>query len=190
MKELLWRLVARIVSRPRVSNWLIRRSWRTPYSDIIGPDKTLYMKRWWLFNPYPPMDGEDTRSKLMRALPSVRIHYIRRPDTDRHLHDHPWNARTVVIDGWYEEERPSSTPLRRGWIGLRVMKSGEERDVFRRDAGYTGPLLFGQYHRISRVSPSGVMTLFITWKKQGTWGFEVDGRKVPWREYLGLGEVQ
>jgi hypothetical protein len=31
-----------------------------------------------------------------------------------------------------------------------------------------------------------VWTLFITWRYQGTWGFDVDGSKVPWREYLGI----
>jgi hypothetical protein len=34
----------------------------------------------------------------------------------------------------------------------------------------------------------GATTLFITGKYRGTWGFLVDGVKVPWREYLGIGE--
>lgn len=53
-----------------------------------------------------------------------------------------------------------------------------------RIAGYTGRLLFGQYHRITAVPRDGVWTLFITWRKRGSWGFDVDGREVPWREYL------
>ena len=50
---------------------------------------------------------------------------------------------------------------------------------------WPGRLLYGQYHRISAISDDGVWTLFITGRKRGTWGFWVNGRKVPWREYGG-----
>jgi hypothetical protein len=169
MRELPWRIVAAIVSRPSVRDGLIRRAKRTPYVPITGPDGSTYMGRWWLFNPYPPKsDGGGDRRGLRGWLPSIRIHHILRPDSDRHLHDHPWNARTVILQGWYIEERPGRLAPR----------------LYERTAGYTGRLLFGQYHRIEEVSPGGVWTLFITWRKQGTWGFLVDGKKVPWREYL------
>jgi hypothetical protein len=28
--------------------------------------------------------------------------------------------------------------------------------------------------------------MFVTGKRRGTWGFNVDGKKVPWRVYLGI----
>jgi hypothetical protein len=52
--------------------------------------------------------------------------------------------------------------------------------------GDTARLMFGEYHRIAQISDGGVWTLFITGRNRGTWGFMVDGKKVPWREYLGL----
>ena len=67
------------------------------------------------------------------------------------------------------------------WTEDNILRAG-----FVRERGYTGRLLFGQYHRIRRVPAEGAWTLFITWRKQGTWGFLVDGAKVPWRKYLGL----
>lgn len=169
MRELVWCLIARYVARPTVHAWLIEKS--TPYTHIYGPDESLYMGRWWLFNPYRTHGG-GTGRKWADWLPSVRLHHIVRPDADRHLHDHPWNARTIILKGWYIEERP-------------VAGNENLRTVYRRGEGYTGRLLFGQYHRISKVSEKGVWTLFITWRKKGTWGFLVDGKKVPWREYLG-----
>lgn len=190
MRNLLWRLFALIVTRPAVTDWLIARAQRTPYFHITGPDGSLYMGRWWLFNPYSPkQDGEGRR---WRWLPSVRIHHIMRPDSDRHLHDHPWNARTIVLRGWYEEERIRDAVtvdefldrLRAGYD----MDAKQARCDFLRQRGYTGRLLFGQYHRIRAVSEGGVWTMFWTWRKQGTWGFDVDGVKVPWREYLGEGQ--
>jgi len=198
--NLIWQIIALTLTRsPRLVDWLIRHAQRTPYTHIRSADgQDVYMGRWWLFNPYGRSADDEQTPARIPWLPSVRIHHICRPDQDRDMHDHPWNARTIVLRGWYQEERPydscgkadieqhcveiyrprSSAPPR-GYYGPR-------RAVLNRNAGYTGPLLFGQYHRISKVSPGGVWTLFITGRKRGTWGFQVNGKKVPWRTYLGL----
>jgi hypothetical protein len=169
LREFTWRVIAYIVTRPAVTDWLIQRAQRTPYSNITSPtDGSLYMGRWWLFNPYPAK-SDGRRRRWGDWLPSIRIHHIVRPDGDRHLHDHPWNARTIILRGWYSEELPE-TPNWRRWHF--------------RSRGYTGRLLFGQFHRIDEVATGGAWTMFITWGYRGTWGFEVDGNKVPWREYL------
>lgn len=188
MRNLLWRLVAFIVTRPTVTAWLITRAHRTPYFHITSQDgSSIYMGRWWLFNAYGRgPDGESLPARWP-WLPSVRVHHIIRPDSDRHLHDHPWNARTIVLDGCYTEERPTSGMPRDELLhagGFVLPPNEPKRAIFHRRAGYTGRLIFGQYHRISTVSEGGVWTMFWTWRKQGTWGFDVDGVKVPWREYL------
>jgi len=167
VSNLFWRLVARIVSRPAVAAWLIERAQRTPYTHIMSLDgQDCYMGRWWLFNPYPSSGAPKRRG--WGWLPSVRIHYIMREDRDRHFHDHPWDARTIILHGWYVEYRGVDSVLR-----VR---------------GDTATLKFGEYHRIATVPEEGVWTLFITWKYRGTWGFVVDGKKVPWRQYVGLSE--
>ena len=166
MRELLWRAVAYLVTLPAVRSWLVARAQRTPYTHITSADGSeVYMGRWWLFNAYPDDDTHQQNGAWARlGLPSIRAHHIQRADYDRHLHDHPRNSRTIVLCGWYREERP--------WLTLT------------RPTGYTGRLLFGQFHRIAAVSPGGVWTLFFTWRYRGTWGFDVDGRKVPHKEYL------
>lgn len=169
---MMWRLIAWIVTRPRVATYLIERAKRTPYRDILGPNGEVYMHRWWLFNPYPhDEEARLVQSWWRRNLPSIRVHHILEKDQDRHLHDHPWNARTVILRGWYLEARP------------------HERGVFTteahlRNVGHTGKLQHGSYHRIVAVADQGTHTLFITGKYRGTWGFMVDGDKIPWREYL------
>lgn len=169
MREWIWKRIALLLARPAVASWLIARAARTPYLDIKnGAD--VYMGRWWLFNRY-----DRPRGWLRRLLPSVRVHHIRRPDADRHLHDHPWNARTIILRGGYEEHLPldllETVPL------SRIRSEGD-----------TGRLLFGEFHRIDSITEGGVWTLFITWRYRGTWGFLVDGQKVPYYEYLGLEE--
>lgn len=163
MKQLVWTLIAWVISSRPVTNWLIARSARTPYLHILSADKQqTYMERYWLINPY----DHETGARKYRWLPwSVRVHRIMVPDRDRHLHDHPWNARTIILRGWYREKRINGT-----WLRVR---------------GDTQQLRHGEYHKITNVSHAGVWTLFITGPKKDTWGFLVDGQRVPWREYLG-----
>lgn len=161
--QLGWSAFAWVVSRPAVAEWLIRRAQRTPYFHLPG-----YMDRFWLFNAYEKRAGIEVTP--IRWLPSVRIHHIKRPDLDLHPHDHPWDARTVILKGWYIERR---------W-------HPEGSEWRQRLAGYTGPIRFGDFHAITAVPPEGVWTLFITFGYRGTWGFLVDGAKVPWREYKAM----
>ena len=165
MNNLFWRIVALIITQPRIARALISRAQRTPYTHIMSADGSdYYMGRWWLFNPYPA-SGADKR-KGWGWLPSVRIHHIMREDQDRDLHDHPWNARTIVLQGGYTEDRNGTH--------------------FVRIPGDTATLRFEEYHRINYVTDGGVYTIFITWKQRGEWGFNVNGKKVPWREYLAI----
>ncbi len=157
-----WKTLAAIASRPAVARWLLRRAMRTPYRHIIKNGE-CYMERYWLFNPY---DNETRQARWPWCPVSVRIHVIRKPDEDRHLHDHPWDARTFILRGWYLEERHGHTFQRM------------------RHPGFTGPIGVGLYHRITEVSRDGAVTLFITGRERGEWGYLVDGRKVPWHQYL------
>lgn len=161
---MLYKLIAKIVSHPSVFKYLLARAKKTPYTHIYGvEDNELYMERYWLFNPYPVSGGKRHFDWLPLA---IRIHKIVKEDNDRHLHDHPWNARTFILNGWYNEERLNG--------------------FNRRKRGDTSRLNFGEYHRITEVCEDGVYTLFVTGKYRGTWGFLVDGAKVKYREYLGL----
>lgn len=174
---MLWKILAWLVSRPLVANWLIQRAMKTPYTHLPG-----YMNRYWLFNAYEKKDGKEVTP--VSWLPSVRVHHILRRDNDRHKHDHPWNARTVILKGYYVEDK--------------IVKYGHQPTEHFGDAYYevtkrstrtpgdTAPILFGDYHSVAEVPEGGVWTLFITFGYQGTWGFLVDGVKVPWREYMQM----
>ena len=190
-----WQAFAWIVTREPVRDWLICRSFLTPYEHITSADgKDVYMYRWWLFNPYPFGKQSEGGGGYIKWLPSIRIHQIMRPDMDRHLHSHPWNARTIILDGWYQEERPGKVSsdgmftAEPGCVGVtypsNAKSASEVRAVYMRRQGHTGTLKFGEYHRISQVSPGGVFTMFITDKFQGDWAFDVDGVAVPHDEYL------
>jgi hypothetical protein len=143
-------------------DWLIERAKRTPFVHLKSKGD-VYMYRYWLFNPYP--NGSASNRKWWQFPISIRLHHIKRKDLDEHLHDHPWNARTFILRGWCTELR-------------------EDGNVYCRSAGDTVRLKFGEFHRITDVSEEGVWTLFITGRHMGTWGFKVNGSKVPWRKYM------
>jgi hypothetical protein len=167
MVQFIWQCIGLIIVHcPGLVNFLIKRSMKTPYTHIYGHDNPdeLYMRRFWLFNPY----SRETNMPKYKWFPwSIRIHNIMRADDDRDLHDHPWNARTIILRGGYIEE------LIRG---DNVMVPGMTRKIE-----------FEQYHRIDFVSSNDeTWTLFISGSYQGVWGFLKDGVKIPWREYLGV----
>jgi hypothetical protein len=165
MTEFVWGVIARLVSSRLgfmlIAKHALRRANKgVRMLDIVSGGDT-YMRRYWVFNPYP---ASNQKFWWGRWLPSIRLHHILLPDSDRHLHDHPWAFRTIVLDGWYLEERQHGYPM-----------------LFK---GFTSTMKPGEFHRIASVSQGGVWTLFFTWKYQEPWGFQVDGKKVVSREYL------
>lgn len=155
MKTLFWNIAASVLSRPFISKWLIAYAQRAPYFHLDG-----YMERWWVFNPY---DHESRKTKWPFSR-SIRVHHILRPDSSRDPHDHPWDARTIILKGWYVESRDD---------GLHNRMTGD-----------TAAIGSDEFHNIVDVSPGGVYTLFITGDYKHRWGFRVDGAKVPHTEYV------
>lgn len=158
LKWFAWEFIAYVVTIPFVRAWIIKRAMRTPYFHLEG-----YMRRWWLFNP----TIRETKKRRWEWIPfSIRVHHILRADLDTHEHNHPWDARTIIMNGWYLEQRNNSSPR-----------------IAMRDVGYTGPIGATQFHRIREVSQGGVWTLFIMYKYKGDWGFRVKGKFIPYKQY-------
>lgn len=159
---MIWYLIAKLCARPAVANWLIQRAMRTPDAHLPG-----YMERFWLLNRY---DRETRRARWVWIPFSIRVHHILRADLARDHHDHPWDARTIILRGWYDERR--------------LFGSGCDRNItYARWPGDTATINYGEYHTIDRVSEGGVWTLFIMGRYRGDWGFLVDGQKVLHGEY-------
>jgi hypothetical protein len=116
-------------------------------------------------------------SKVLSAITlgrydHVRLHHIMQADFDRELHNHPFKYRTFILEGWYNEQRPDySYGLSIPYSKTRLVSLG---------ASVTGE----GYHRISRVPPDGVFTLFFMGKDAGEWGFLVNGKHVTSEEFF------
>lgn len=107
-------------------------------------------------------------------LPEIFLHRFYASDSDRHLHNHPWRwAKSLILSGSYKEERyywdimPDST-----WAPAIVWSPGKINSIKATD-----------YHRVTLLSET-VTTLFVAGKRTQSWGFWVDGKHVPWQEYV------
>lgn len=195
INNLFWKWLALFLAQPKVTAWLIARAKKTPYQHILSPDHTkVYMERYWLFNPYPTQKEKDAYKAAGKKLPwqfpvSIRIHRIMVPDGDRHHHDHPWNARTILLKGGYDEERLEYREPCPSLDWTSMLPGAYYTQPYRRKQGDTATLGFGEFHRITKVPAEGVWTLFITFPLQGDWGYMVDGKKVSFREYVRSGTV-
>jgi hypothetical protein len=91
---------------------------------------------------------------------AVMLHWIRRPDPQPHLHDHPVSFASILLRGGYEEATTSG-PRRKSRVSLK-------RAVDR--------------HRITSVEP-GTLTLVLAGPVVRAWGHWVNDEWIPWRTY-------
>lgn len=159
-------MIARLLARPAVADWLIRRAMRTPYTHLrVGHPGaiTACLEGTWL---YPREYWYMRRFWLLRLGPlQIRLHHILAEDPGRDHHDHPWPFRSVILRGWYLEHREGGRHMRR-------------------EAGDTYRMKRGEFHRIVQVADGGAWTLFITWGARRGGGFKrADGSVVPHGEY-------
>jgi hypothetical protein len=166
----IYRIAARLLlARGRaLAVWLLTRAMNTPYMHLGD-----YMDRWWVKEH--PVDPDEFgymtwRDRLRYVLPFyIRFHHIKREDQGRDLHNHPFWFRSIIIKGWYLEDRLLPN-------GKIVTNSYGEGSVNVCDAN--------TYHEITYVSKGGCLTLVIHGRKlPQSWGFLVDGKHVPHMEY-------
>ena len=170
----IYKLLAWVFSRKFIAKRLITDAKsRHPDFVILDENGEPYLSRWWLFNPY---ETTDKRSQRYEWIPvNIRLHCFSKPDKDEHMHDHPWDAVSLIISGRYCEERV-------------------DNDLFVYEAGDFNRINAEDFHSIRSVTPDhtidkdGVWSIFITFKKKKSWGFLVPPVVVPWREYLGVKE--
>lgn len=127
----------------------------------VDHDGMRYLSRWILYRG-----------------PSIRVflHHIHRPDEDRNLHSHPWEASCLILWGGYEEIR-STVP---GYLY-------RQETTHHYGMGDINSLEADCYHRITSVRPN-TWSLVFAGPRFREWSFLVDGVPVDWKTYLKLPE--
>lgn len=88
-------------------------------------------------------------------FPGIYLHFFFKGDQDRDLHNHPWNAYTLVLSGGYSEEY------------LTLGNAMARRDV---RAGQINQITNKHFHRVD-LFEKGCWTLFFVGKRTQSWGF-------------------
>lgn len=121
------------------------------YCDGVGTEAHLYLRRYFIY-----------RSKNFRIF----LHNIRLSDQDRDLHDHPWDFKTTLLSGAYNEKLPNGLDRVVG-KGYTLDNKAEHTHALR--------LLCGPMWTLVRAGPA-----------RRVWGFHTQEGWKDWRTYLGL----
>jgi hypothetical protein len=193
------KLIGWLASREPVMALLFKLAEEYEGGHLFDEQGEAYMGRWSLIAKGSAVSrwlSRLTRGKYDHA----RIHWIAKSDGDREVHDHPFNYRTFVMDGWYVEHYIpfARFPLMNG-PALRQWQGSSRRlpDHAAQDAtlirvmgkGKSAAAPVGQFHRIARVSDGGVWTLFFMGPDTGKWGFLVDGRWMRSHDFFKLKRI-
>jgi hypothetical protein len=95
---------------------------------------------------------------------SLRFHHILESDSDRDLHDHPWDFVSLILEGRYHETTEDGTTIEYG-----------EGDLLIRQAE--------TLHRLT-LDDGPVWTYVVTGPVRRRWGFQTEYGWVHWRDYL------
>ena len=103
---------------------------------------------------------------------SIWLHAIHKADTDKHLHNHPWDFISVVLKGSYYEQTPKGN--KKQYPGKINLRNGEE------------------HHKILELLSPVVYTLFFVSAPKRQWGYKVEGKFIDhltYREMKNKGEI-
>ena len=97
---------------------------------------------------------------------SIWLHGIYAPDEDKHLHNHPWDFKSIVLKGSYIEQTENGNITQRP--GKFNSRNGSD------------------FHKILELKSPVVYTLFIVSPVKRIWGYKVDGVFIQQDEYRKL----
>lgn len=142
--------------------------------------------------------GKDGSPYLTRILlPRWRgerrmIHYIRRADADRDMHNHPWREARgrILLGGYLEERRLTDEQIKDRFGSGRIDLPNWRRFEYYESRWYLPgdrtELDATTFHRVAQVKPRTWTTLVVGERTGDEWGFldSDSGDFIPWPLYF------
>jgi hypothetical protein len=97
---------------------------------------------------------------------SIWIHGIYESDQDLHLHNHPWDFKSIVLKGSYIEL------TEKGFVWQTPLKFNSRNGE--------------NFHKIYKLLTPVVYTLFFVTPPKREWGYEVNGEFITHEKYREL----
>ena len=117
----------------------------------------------------PSLSKETGREKEFESARSTMLHYFVRPDTDKALHDHPWDFTTTILAGSYQEHLPTEEWHTRPPLDRYAGPAWGE-NIVTRSAGETIHHLYSDLHCIGSAEQH-TWSLITTRERTSEWGF-------------------
>jgi hypothetical protein len=146
-----------------------------PYRDIVKEEDgkpVLYLRRFFLRRS---VKGSQTGDEG-----GLFLHVIHQSDNDRDPHDHPWDFKSFILVGGYDDEQWEWFTNFQGW-GARVFEGYERVKPLTKVERKAEHI-----HRVRLYGERTAWTLVWTGAKRRSWGFVTKDGWVHWRTYLGL----
>jgi hypothetical protein len=142
--------------------------WR--WTDVVHDD-VLYLRRLHLIQ--------------VPRVGAIMLHWIKKPDPQIHLHDHPVSFLSIPVWGWYIEEvvGPKGIPTRISQFNLGFPGGIAHITPVHRVRRWWSFVPATKAHRIISTSPGGVVTLVFAGPKVREWGFYAERGWTPWTNY-------
>ena len=99
---------------------------------------------------------------------SIMLHWIKQPDKQRHLHDHPVSMLSIILSGCYIEV---------------INPYGQHRPILHTWYNW---IPNHKAHKITAVPIGGTITLCFAGPRRQEWGFFTEQGKIHWQEYHKL----
>jgi hypothetical protein len=163
---------------PRLDRWIWQLVARVTKGAQVVPPSGVNP---YLLRVFTMVGRRKTFGKVWR----MHLNHFFRSDSDRELHNHPWEVSySLILTGGYTEHYLDE---KTGRVETRKLRPGSF-NVIRRD----------HFHRVELLdSENGCWTLFVTvnrvQEKFGyEWGFKdtTTGEYTPWGEYLPPAEMR
>ena len=140
---------------------VLRREYKTGSAYAIWRWKDIYWQ------------GELYLRRLILVqcpLFSIMLHWIKQPDKQRHLHDHPVSMLSIILRGAYLEQTGKYNSCN---IYLAHVRK------------WYNWIPYTKAHKIFGVCGNVITLCFVGPRKQ-EWGFYTENGKIPWKEYHKL----
>lgn len=181
-----------------IFRWLLPRLvtfLKLPKRTIMRGDDQVYLERYYLFGEpgglkYFPEASRSMRwwQKALTRLPLVYLHRFLASDEDFDLHNHPWEATSIILAGGYVEERRVEDSVA-FWLTFGGVTGKVKEPCFRvltveYDPGDINPLRAGTFHRVT-LKEHDCWTVIRVGKRVQSWGFwnRDTGDFLQWREH-------